>query len=41
MVRCLIQSGADPTLLMKNKTCLQICTEFGHDDLIQLFSKLV
>jgi len=41
IIRCLIQLGADRSLTMKNKTCLQISTEFNYEDLIEFFSKLV
>jgi len=41
IIRCLIQLGADTSLTMKNKTCLQISTEFNYEDLIEFFSKLV
>jgi ankyrin repeat protein len=41
IIRCLIQFGADRSLTMKNKTCLQISTEFNYEDLIEFFSKLV
>lgn len=40
MVRYLIESGADWRLLMKNKTCLQISTEFQDKELIEFFSQL-
>ena len=41
MVRSLIESGADSNLLMKNKTCLQLATEFQQKELIEFCSKLI
>lgn len=41
MIRSLIETGGDSSLLMKNKTCLQIATEFQQKELIELFSPLI
>lgn len=37
MVRYLIEIGADKSLLMKRKTCLQLSNEFNHKNLIEFF----
>ncbi len=41
MIHFLVQSGADTKLTMKTKSCLQISTEFHHENLIEFFSKIV
>lgn len=39
MIRSLLEFGGDSRLLMKNKTCLQIATEFQQKELIDFFSQ--
>ena len=38
MARFLLQSGADRTIPMKSKTCLQLANEFQNPTMIELFS---
>jgi ankyrin repeat protein len=38
MARFLLQSGADRTLTMNNKTCVQLATEFNCTHFIDLFT---
>ncbi|CAF0985913.1 unnamed protein product [Rotaria sordida] len=41
IIRFLIQLGANTKLTIKTKTCLQLSNELNHENLIELFSKLV
>lgn len=41
LIQYLIQSGADRTLPMKNKTCLQLAEDFQEKNVIEFFSKII